>query len=237
MKSKTFTAFPEEGLRFLKALKRNNKREWFQERKALYETAVKTPMQELIEALAADFNRFAPEMVATPKTSLYRIYRDTRFSKDKSPYKTHAAAMFPRRGFDKHQGAGFYLHIAPTELLIAGGVYMPMPEDLNAIRSYIAENAEPLFEIVQSKPFRKMFGELGGEQLTRVPRGFSAEHPAAEFLKRKQFLAGRTLPPEEATSPRFYKTVVETFETMLPLIRYLNEPVLKVRRSKPLPLD
>ena len=133
MKSQRFSAFPQEGLRFLRSLKRHNNREWFQERKGIYETFVKAPMEQLVIELAADFETFAPEMIATPKASIYRIYRDTRFSKDKSPYKTHAAAIFPRKGLEKHEGAGFYLHLAPSELLIGGGVYMPQPEDLNAI--------------------------------------------------------------------------------------------------------
>ena len=109
-------------LKFLKDIAKNNNRDWFQERKSVYEDAIKQPMQDLVEALAEDFSRFAPEMIASPKASIYRIYRDTRFSKDKSPYKTHAAAVFPRRGLEKHQGAGFYLHISPEEVFIGGGV-------------------------------------------------------------------------------------------------------------------
>src|SRR5262245_29536624 len=111
MSQRAFSAFPKEGLRFLRSLKRNNNREWFLEHKGIYDEYVKGPMGRLIEALADDFPKFAPEMVASPKVSAYRIYRDTRFSKDKSPYKTHIAAVFPRDGLDKHQGAGFYLHI------------------------------------------------------------------------------------------------------------------------------
>src|SRR5262245_1902360 len=98
MKAQRFSGFPEEGLRFLRSLKRNNNRKWFQERKSIFESVVKRPMEDLVEALAVDFAKFAPEMVASPKTSVHRIYRDTRFSKDKTPYKTHIAAIFPRRG-------------------------------------------------------------------------------------------------------------------------------------------
>src|SRR4051812_28605415 len=133
MKSKRFSAFPKEGLRFLRSLKRNNNREWFLEHKVIYEASLKQPMISLVEALAADFQRFAPEMVASPQTSIYRIYRDTRFSNDKTPYKTHVAAMFPRKGLGKHEGAGFYLHISTTEVLVAGGLYMPAPEGLQAV--------------------------------------------------------------------------------------------------------
>src|SRR5262249_30080457 len=169
---RAFSAFPKEGLQFLRLLKRNNNREWFLEHKGIYEEYVKSPIETLIQTLADDFRTFAPEMVSSTKVSAYRIYRDTRFSKDKSPYKTHVAAVFPRTGLDKHEGAGFYLHIAPSELLIGGGLYMPLPEELNAVRVAIAGKPEPFLRIVNSRQFRKLFGAVGGEQLSRVPRGF-----------------------------------------------------------------
>ena len=123
MTKRAFSAFPEEALRFLRALKRNNNREWFQKHKSNYEQHIKQPMTVLIQSLQADFQQFAPEVIATPKVSAYRIYRDTRFSKDKSPYKTHVAAVFPRSGLTKHEGAGFYVQIATDQLLIGGGLY------------------------------------------------------------------------------------------------------------------
>ena len=232
MSGQSFPGFPKEGLQFLRSLKRHNKREWFQQHRTIYESAVKAPMEALVQALAADFAVLAPEMIASPKTSIYRIYRDTRFSKDKSPYKTHIAASFPRKGLEKHEGAGFYLHIAPSELLIGGGLYMPLPADLNLVRSAIATNHVKFVSIVESKNFRKIFGQLSGHQLSRVPRGFAVDHPAADYLRFKQFLAGRNLPPQEATTPRFHKIIIETFTAMLPLIRFLNEPILQARRVR-----
>ncbi len=232
MNKRPFSAFPKEGLQFLRALKRHNNREWFQEHRAIYEKHVKQPMADLIEALAEDFTQFAPEMIASPKVSSYRIYRDTRFSKDKSPYKSHVAAVFPRSGLAKHEGAGFYLHISPSELLMGGGLYMPLPEDLSAVRSHIAENTSRFLKIVGGREFRKLFGTIAGEQLSRVPRGFSADHPAAAYLKYKQFLAGRNLPADAATTPRFYKLVTETFRGMLPFVRFLNEPIVRARRAR-----
>src|SRR6266705_1688024 len=232
MKKGIFPGLPKEGLQFLRSLKRNNNREWFHKHKSIYETQVKQPMESLIESMATEFQRFAPEMVASPKASAYRIYRDTRFSKDKSPYKTHVAAVFPRSGLGKHEGAAFYLHIDPAELLIGGGLYMPLPEDLNAVRSHIAENSQLFSKIVAGRQFRKLFGTLGGEQLSRVPRGFPADHPAAAYLKYKQFLAGRTLPADVAASPHFYETVVETFRGMLPFVRFLNDPIVRARRTR-----
>jgi len=232
MKRQTFSAFPKEGLQFLRLLKRNNNREWFQQHKGIYESHVKAPIHNLIEALGRDFQTFAPEFVASPKVSAYRIHRDTRFAKDKSPYKTHVAAVFPHAALGKHEGAALYLHISPSEMFIGGGLYMPLPEDLQALRSHIAENPRGFERIVQGTAFRRMFGSVHGERLTRVPRGFPADHPAAEYLKYKQFLASRTLEPEIVTSAQFYKTVVETFRGMLPFIRFLNEPIVAARRTR-----
>jgi uncharacterized protein (TIGR02453 family) len=232
MKHQTFSAFPKEGLQFLRLLKRNNNREWFQRHKGIYESHVKAPIHNLIEALGRDFQNFAPELVASPKVSAYRIHRDTRFAKDKSPYKTHIAAVFPHAGLGKHEGAALYLHIDPSELFVGGGLYMPLPEDLQVLRNHIAENPDGLHRIVQAPAFRRMFGSIHGEQLTRVPRGFPADHPAADYLKYKQFLASRSLDPKIVTSPGFYKVVVETFRGMLPFIRFLNEPIVKARRTR-----
>jgi uncharacterized protein (TIGR02453 family) len=232
MKQTAFSAFPKEGVQFLRRLKRNNNREWFQEHKTIYEESVKRPMTELIAAIAVDFQKFAPEMIASPKVSAYRIYRDTRFSRDKSPYKTHVAAVFPRARLGKHEGAGFYLHIAPSELLIGGGLYMPMPEELNAVRHRIAADPAAFLKIVRNSRFRKFFEKVSGEQLSRVPRGFVADHPAADYLRHKQFLVTRTFPVETASKPSFYKLVVETFQAMVPFIRFLNEPIVRARSAR-----
>src|SRR5262245_43125611 len=232
MKQTPFSAFPTEGLQFLRSLKHHHHSKWIQQHKGDYEQFVKRPMEDLISALAEDLPKFAPEMVALPKASAYRIYRDTRFSKDKSPYKTHIAAVFPRSGLGKHEGAGFYLHISPTEVLLGGGLYMPLPEDLSVVRQRIAEDGAALQKIVKSSRYRKFFGPLGGEQLTRVPRGFPPDHPAAEYLRHKQFLAMRTSPPSLATSRSFHPEIVKTFQAMLPLIRFLNEPIVKARRLR-----
>ncbi len=232
MKQKAFSAFPDQGLQFLQSLKRNNNRDWFHSHKSIYEQYVKQPMTELIAALAQEFQKFAPEMLASPKVSAYRIYRDTRFTKDKSPYKTHVAAVFPRSGLGKHEGAGFYLHISPEELLIGGGLYMPFPEDLNAVRNHIADHPDRFFAILEHDRFRRTFGSLEGERLQRVPQGFTVDHMAADYLKYKQFLAARNFPARVATTPRFYKLVVETFQAMLPFVRFLNDPILRTRRLK-----
>ena len=224
--------FPAAGLTFLRKLKRNNHREWFLKNKQTYEDYVRQPMIEIVNALAPEFATFAPEIVASPKVSLYRIYRDTRFSKDKSPYKTHVAAGFSPRGLEKNQGAGFYLHITPSEFLIGGGIYRPQTEDLAAVRHHIALHHKRLTTILNARLFRRLFDGLSGEQLLRVPRGFPADHAAAGFLRRKQFLASRLLPADIVTTPQFGGIVIETFRTLHPLLQFLNEPILQASDAK-----
>jgi uncharacterized protein (TIGR02453 family) len=219
--------FTSDTLRFLRALKRNNRREWFQPRKDRYDEHVRAPMLALIERLAADFPKFAPEMVASPKTSMYRIYRDTRFSEDKTPYKTQAAASFRWRGLDRGRGAGLYLEIGPSWTWMGGGFYAPEPADLVRIREHIAASHPELHRTVRTAGFRRAFGPLEGETLTRVPRGYPKDHPAADYLRYRNYLAGREFPPEFATSARFYPTLLATFKSAMPLVRFLNAALIK----------
>jgi len=219
--------FTDRTLKFLRALKRNNRRDWFNAHKDDYEAHVRQPMMATIERLAQDFLAFAPELVASPKASLYRIYRDTRFSADKTPYKTHASAVFPTRGLPKHEGAGLYFHIGCEEVWIGGGMYAPQTPQLVAIREHIAGNVRRLRSIVESPGFRRRVGALEGEKLARVPRGYPKDHEAGEYLRHRQFIAGREFPPAFATSPAFYRTMLGIFTEVAPLSRFLNEPLVK----------
>src|SRR5262249_54008741 len=158
--------------------------------------------------LAVDFRSFAPELVASPKLSMYRIYRDTRFSEDKTPYKTHVAANFPTRGLQKHEGAGLYFHVSPEEVWIGGGMYSPPTSQLQAVREHIAGNVKRLQTLVKAPAFCRIVGELHGEALRRVPRGFAKDHPAADYLRMRQFLAGCEHPASLAASPKFYSTLL-----------------------------
>ena len=229
MPAARFTSFSPKALSFLRALKRNNDREWFRARKDQYETLLRAPMIGLIERLADDFRAFAPDLVASPKTSLYRIYRDTRFSDNKAPLKTHVAAVFPRRGLAKHQGAGLYVEIAPGWVWAGGGMYAPETSQIHAVREHIAANSRRLRAIVESPGFKRAVGSLEGERLQRVPRGFPKDHEAAEYLKYRQFLAGCEFPAAFATSPRFYRGLVNLFRQVSPLIAFLNEPLVNSR--------
>lgn len=221
-----FTAFSPKALAFLRALKRNNDRDWFRARKDDYTRLLREPMEALVERLGHDLRSFAPHLVANPKTAIYRIYRDTRFSGDKTPLKTNIAAIFPCRGLPKHQGAGLYLEVAPGWVWLGGGLYAPDASQLQRVREHIATNHGRLRSIVESPAFRHAAGALDGAKLQRVPRGFAPDHPAREYLKHRQFLAGKELPPTFATSPGFYAGVLRVFRHVAPLTAFLNEPLL-----------
>ena len=218
--------FTKKTLAFLRALKRHNDREWFRARKADYEEHVRGPMIAVLGLLARDFPAFAPDLVSDPRVCLFRIYRDTRFSGDKRPLKTNVAAHFPSRKFPKGEGAGLYVEIAPQWIWMGGGIYMPSSTELNAIRAAIADDRRTFHRVVSAASFRNAVGELGGEQLTRVPRGYLKDHPAADYLRHKQFIGGREYPAEFATSPRFYPELLTVFRGVAPLVAFLNGAII-----------
>ena len=218
-----FPGFPPEAMGFLRGLARNNRREWFQPRKAVYETSVKQPMRELVAALNQALTGFAPEYATDPEKAIFRIYRDVRFSKDKKPYKEHIAASFPLRGGMSHGHGGFYLSVSHKEVAVGGGVYMPEPAALLAIRNHIAENHAALRRILANPKLRRLLGDLQGEQLARVPKGFCADHPAADLMRFKQFVLYVELPPRVATSAALYPEIVDRFRVMVPFLRFLNK--------------
>ncbi|HEY5616991.1 MAG TPA: DUF2461 domain-containing protein [Vicinamibacterales bacterium] len=223
--------FTSKTLSFLRSLKRNNNRDWFRSRKRQYEAHVREPMIELLARLAIDLPSFAPELISDPRVSLYRIYRDTRFSTDKKPLKTHIAAHFPAKGFARNEGAGLYLEIAPAWVWIGGGMYMPSSSDLRAIREHIAVNHRRLHRLVTGHVFTHAVGELDGERLSRIPQGYAKDHPGGEYLRFKQFLAGRQFEAELAVRDRFYAQVLTIFRAVAPLARFLNAPLLGQRRA------
>jgi uncharacterized protein (TIGR02453 family) len=227
-----FPGFPEEALRFFRALARHNNRDWFLPRKPVFEEQVKRPMRELVEALNAAMRSFAPEYATDPDRAIYRFYRDTRFSADKTPYKDHVAATFPRRAMVRHQGASYYFEVSDRAVGVAGGVYMPLPETLLAIRNHLAENHAPFRRILKAPALRRLLGEMQGEQLSRVPKGFCSEHPAADLLRFKQFLFYTELPGEIAVTPAVYTEILKRFRAMAPFVEFLNAPLARIR-TKP----
>lgn len=225
--------FTAKTLSFLRSLKRNNKREWFHARKDQFEAHCRAPMVAIVERLAVDMRSFAPELIADPKGSLFRQYRDTRFSGDKTPMKTTVAATFPHRALGRMNGASFYFEIGPDYVWIGGGVYRPDSSQLHLLREHIAEHYRELDALVKTPNFRKL-GGLKGDQLTRVPRGFDKAHPAACYFKHKQFMAFREEPGTFATSKEFYKNLVWTFRTLAPMVQFLNEPLIGEARDNQL---
>jgi uncharacterized protein (TIGR02453 family) len=227
-----YAGFPVEAMTFFRDLEKNNNREWFQARKPVYEANVRAPMEELVTAINQEMVRFAPDYMVEPRKAIYRIYRDTRFSADKTPYKTHIAAVFPRRGLEKHAGAGLYFSVSAKEIEVAGGVYMPGAEQLLAIRSHLSQHHEEFRRIIRAKTLRSLMGELQGNQLSRVPKGYRPDHPAADMVRYKQWLLYVLLEPELATTARLLAEIVKRFRAMIPFVEYLNAPLR--RRSKDL---
>ena len=224
--------FTSKTLSFLRSLKRNNDREWFRARRDDYERHVRGPMIAVIERLAVDFGRFAPELEASPKKCLYRIYRDTRFSDDKTPLKIQVSASFRWRGLAKGEGAGLYLEVHPQWVWMGGGFWAPPAPQLVRIREHISTTYPEVDRIARARKFTRVLGPLTGDKLSRLPRGFAKDDPAAEYLKFKQFLGGREFPPEFATTAAFYPALIETYKAILPLIRFLNQPLTEVLGSR-----
>lgn len=219
-----FEGFSKETIKFLKNLKKNNNRPWFEAHKEEFERNVKFPMQSLIASLYPYFQRFAPEVEVHPKRSIFRIYRDVRFSKDKSPYKTHIAAHFVPRGKKKGtEGPGYYLHIEPGQVFVGAGIYMPAADQLKKIRKALVDRSEEFFFLIHEPSFKKMFGKPEGEKLQRVPRGYEPGHPMAEWLKFKQFFVFVEWPESRCHEKALLKDVARAFETATPLVRFLDQ--------------
>ncbi len=224
-----FPGFSPAAIQFLRDLKKNNDRDWFQPRKEIFDAELKAPMIDLIEDINGELLKFAPNHVNDPKKAMYRIYRDTRFSKDKTPYKTHISAIFPPRGMGKHQAGGYYFQISPSGVGIAAGAYGPEKEELDAIRTWLLEHHEE-FRAAAKKP-KKLFGELGGDQMKRVPKGFPADHPAEDLLRHRQWFYWTELDVKLAKSPKLAPEIVKRFKAAQPVIEMLNG-VLRRPKSK-----
>jgi len=224
------TFFTPKTLAFFRALGRHNDREWFKARRDEYESHVRGPMLALIDQLAIDLGARALDFECSPKRCLYRQYRDTRFSEDKSPLKTYIAANFPSRVLKRDEGAGLYVQLSAKEAWIGGGLYHPPPPMLRAVREHLATHTGRFRAIVESPVFRRHAGRLEGSRLQRVPRGFPADHPAAEYLKMKDLVALKVFPADFATTPRFYRTLLTVFEVMAPMVRLINEPLIAQKK-------
>ena len=220
------THFSGEAIKFLRGLKRNNDRVWFEERRSVFEKELKEPMLKLIGEVNDAMMDFAPMHVRPPQKIMMRIYRDIRFAKDKRPYKTHASAWWVRDGLQKTSGAGFYFSVSPEEVVVAAGAYMPEREQLLAIRRYLAEHYLEFRAVMKGKKLRSLMEEYDGAPLTRAPKGFPEDHPAIDLLKNKQWAVSTRLPVERALKSSLVKDVVERFKAAAPMIEMLNAPLV-----------
>ena len=213
-------------MKFLRGLKRNNDRVWFEARRSVFEKELKEPMLKLVGEVNEAMAEFAPMHVRPPQKIMMRIYRDIRFAKDKRPYKTHVSAWWVRDGLQKTSGAGFYFHASPEETFVAAGVYMPEREQLLAIRRYLAEHHEEFQRLMKGKKLRSLMKENDGHALSRAPKGFPEDHPAIDLLKNRQWGVSVSLPGDRATKKTLVKDVVERFRAAAPVIAMLNAPLV-----------
>jgi uncharacterized protein (TIGR02453 family) len=214
-----FTGFSRDAIQFLADLALHNERSWFQPRKGDYERLLKEPLEALCRELADRFEARRLPLRADPAHSPFRIYRDLRFSADKSPYKTHISASFPWAG--EGGGVGAYFHFQPGEMFAGGGVWHPEPAQLAAWRRAVSEDWPRVRAALESPAFAGTFGEVSGDRLKRVPTGFSPDHPGAQLLKLKDVTFGRPLSDEEVLSPGLPDRLTDTFQAAVPVLRLL----------------
>ena len=239
--TETFRGFGRGALTFLRQLKKNNRREWFQANKETYDNEVLAPLRLFVEEVDVRFGTLAPEFVGDPKRSIFRIYRDVRFSKDKSPYKTHAACWFKHQnssegvGSETHgAGAGFYFHLEPGASFVGGGIWMPPRPTLNQLRDSIASKSRDFEKSMSAPAFKRRFGTLSEESmLTRLPRGFAPGHPAEKWLRYQSFTAGAELSDADVLHQRLVDKVAKDYRTLLPIVRWLNQSLgYRERRAR-----
>jgi uncharacterized protein (TIGR02453 family) len=214
-----FEGFRPEALQFLVELALNNERTWFQPRKGEYERLLKQPLEALCVALDRELRDRGIPLASDPARSPFRIYRDVRFSKDKSPYKTAVSASFPWRG--EGGGVGGYFHLEPGDAFVGGGMWHPSPARLAAWRRAVVEDRAAVHAVVDDPAFASAFGQLDGERLRRAPAGYRSDDPDLDLIQLKDVTFGRRLDDAEATSPELPATIARTLEGAVPLLRLL----------------
>ena len=218
-----FKGFPADLFRFFKDLEKNNNRDWFNQSKDRYMKSVVQPMSAFISAMQPRLKAISSHYVADPKPhggSMFRIYRDARFSRDKAPYKTHAACHFRHESGKDVHAPGFYVHIGVDELRFGGGIWQPASPDLNRIRDFIADNVRAWARIKNAKKVLEA-GGIQGDSLVRAPRGFNEEHVHIDDLKRKSFYIMSECDPAEALRPGFIDLVDDALKRAAPLNRFI----------------
>ena len=225
MNDKLFSGFPREMFTFLDNLSKNNNRTWFNDHKVRYEQFVVEPTMQFINAVGNILPSISKYYVASTRRtggSMFRIYRDTRFSPNKRPYKENVGCQFRHiMGRDAH-APGFYVHLAPKEVFIGGGIWMPKNPVLDKVRAEITESPRRWSRVINDKQFLECFGGLGGESLVRPPRGYNEKHPYIDDLKRKSFIAFRHVDPALVLNHSFIDEVNYVFTRLKPLMRFIS---------------
>ena len=224
--------FRPEAITFLRNLARHNDREWFQPRKAQFEAELKEPMLAVVRKVTEAMLDFAPAFVRPAEKCLFRIYRDTRFSNDKRPYKSHVAAWWSHQGLEKTSGAGYYFHINPKEVIIAAGAYMPEKDQLSQIRHWLLDHHAEFRKLLEKPTVQKHFVEFEGNPLTRPPKGFPSEHPGMDLIRCRQWGLAATLPSATALKKDFAATLIKYFKVAAPIVDALNTPIAAAQAPK-----
>lgn len=227
----SLTAIPPSSLEFLRELHEHNTREWFNANKPRYQTEY-AHVAAFTEGLLGRMSQYDELEPMTAKQSLFRIYRDVRFSKDKSPYKTHFSGQMKRAS--KWRRGGYYFHIEPGASFVGGGFWAPNAADLKRIREELATDAQPLREIIAAPEFQEAFGQLEGEQLKTAPQGYSMDHPNIDLLRYKQFLLTRSFSDQEVIASDFLDKMAEAFRRMRPFFDYMSEVLTTDANGEPL---
>ena len=223
----TASTFSPALFAFLRDLRANNDRDWFKANRPRYDEAVLEPALRFISDFEPHLHAISPHFVADPRPvggSLFRIHRDTRFSKDKSPYKTHTGIHFRHALAKSAHAPGFYLHLEPGQVFLGAGIWRPEAEPLARIRTAIAEDPDRWTSTTRSKPFADVY-QLGGDSLKRAPAGFDREHPLIDELRRKDFIAIRSLTDKAACSNGFLEETAGTFAAAGPLVHFLCDAI------------
>ena len=228
------TSVSKEVFGFLKKLKKNNDRDWFNANKKEY-LAIHEDMIGFADSVLHQMNKYDNIETISGKKSLYRIYRDTRFSNNKTPYKTHFGGVLKRA--TKQLRGGYYFHIESGNSFVGGGFWQPNPDDIKLIRADIADNADELRSIINSKDFIKTFGTLEGDQVKTAPKGYKKDHPDIDLLRYKQFLISKSFTDKEVLSEGFADKVVATFVAMRPFFDYMSYVLTTDANGEPMYKD
>lgn len=227
-----FPGFCPQGIALLRGLKRNRRPEWFRARQELYDYKITTPLLNLVCSVSREFARFAPNYATLPAKAVFRIFGHTASSHGKAAHRTHPAAIWVHKDAKGAKGACFYFHFTPDEAVVLGGVYSAAPDELQAFRKLLHDSYPEFENLLHDPKLKSLVGDLRGEKISRMPRGFSPDHPSADLIKRKQWYLVSMLDTNLLSTDRLMPTLVNHFEVMAPVVEFLNRPFARKQKVK-----